>query len=263
MRGASPHFAEALLARVFGLPTKQTMLAALRLPELKDIMRQLDAQGSVGLFWGSWSSDEIREYLSAKFRADDVARLLGIDLRAPQRRPKPKLKAKPLIRDASIVVEAATAAPMAIAPELPAVIEKLPDLHAHLHAHLHNDLSALNDLGENEQRFQHHIVTILERRVSSDSFRIQEKWQLPGTNQFPDVVIRHANGNAAIEIKADGQIDKLLADAVKLRGYLQARKADVTLGILVYRSPRPIPEELTRAMSHQRLRLVRASHQRR
>src|SRR5262249_48169180 len=159
---------------------------------------------------------------------------------------KPKVKAKPIIKEASTVAEVAAAAPIAVEPKLPALIEKLPDLHAYLHVHLQNDLSVLDDLGDNEQRFQHYIVTILERRISSDSFRIQEKWQLPGTNQFPDVVIRHANGNAAIEIKADGQLDKLMADAVKLRGYLQARKADVTLGILIYRSPRPVPEELAR-----------------
>jgi hypothetical protein len=99
--------------------------------------------------------------------------------------------------------------------------------------------------------------------VSGEPFRIHEKLHLSDLDQYPDIVIGHAGGDTALEIKPSGSINDLLVDAQKLKGYLREKRVRITFGVLVYRSPKAVPDELKRAMNSTNLHIVRVNTRRR
>lgn len=270
LQGAETHYSEALLVRLFGLPLKDVMLTGTR-ADLRILMEQLEDEGRVAILWRSLSGDELRDYLIRKLTAPEIAKLVGLDVplevKRPPRRAAGETKpiadpvvALPSATSPRILVPVDTTAPrsahLETAPNTKARIEKLEDLRRYLVEDLQRDLEALDDLGSNEQRFQHRIVNVLESRISHEPFHLEEKQHLADLDQFPDVMIRHARGDTAIEIKPNGGLRDLIEDANKLKGYLRARKIRVTFGVLIYRSPYDIPDELRRSMRGDSLHLV-------
>jgi len=264
----------ALLVKLFGLPPKDEMLPQGR-AELRAIMEELDERGSVGIAWRSLPAYELRDYLKIKLSAREIAQLIGLDLPSEE---EERLSGTPKdgqieqrvvnpVPDEAKVGGRGVLVPVDVVQNLTHAskkqIETLDELRGYLIDELQGDLEVLEDLGDNEQRFQHRIVSVLETRVSREPFTIHEKLHLSDVDQFPDVMIRHGRGNTAIEIKPDGSVNALLADANKLRGYLRVKKTRVTFGVLVYRSPYAIPEVLARTMRGDQLHIVRVHTPRR
>lgn len=279
-----PYFPLGLLASVFGHLSKEQMLDDLERAELRDLVQKLDDEHRVAVNWRSRSPDWLRRYLIQKLSVAEIAQAVGL---APVASAGAASAVSSRLRphaggdDSPLAVEHADRAGSAArdpeaslkAPDVPAThpqnggvartIEKLEDLHRYLVDGLQTDLEALEEFGSNEQRFQHHIVRTLEARLSRDPFRLEEKFYLAETGQYPDIAIIHARGHVLFEIKPKGALDDLLVDASKLRGYLRNKKMNVTFGVLIYRSPREVPVELSRAMRGDNLHLVRVRSLRR
>ncbi len=78
LQADEPWFSPDLLAEVFGLPSKDAMLASRTHAALRDVMESLEEEGRVMTAWRSLKKWELEEYLKAKFSARDLAGVLGI-----------------------------------------------------------------------------------------------------------------------------------------------------------------------------------------
>ncbi|MDB4963435.1 MAG: hypothetical protein JWP01_3434 [Myxococcales bacterium] len=269
------YYAESLLIQLFGLPPKADMLNCSR-AQLRGFVEQMEDQGRVDAPWRSWSVGDLRDYLMRKLSAREIAELVGLELsydRAedatvePSAAPKSQtrsslppstaeLQGRRLVPIEAALLRADTDASPVQAASSP-LIETLDHLRRYLVHDLKRDLESMDDLGSNEGRFQHKIVAALESRISREPFYIEERQHLSDLDQFPDVMIQHARGNTAFEIKRAGNLNALLKDAEKLKGYLRVKKIKVTFGVLIYSSPFAVPDELARAMRDDRLHVVR------
>lgn len=143
-------------------------------------------------------------------------------------------------------------------PNIDWLPEPLWGLHDFLRHELRFELVQARDPRNTELTLQHQASDAIGRWLDHQGirahYRVSDNRHMPLDGKFSDVLIEHASGHVALEVKKNDQLQPLLADVRKLKSYMRGAGL-VKLGVLVFPTDRELPTELLRRFTDDR-RLV-------
>lgn len=130
--------------------------------------------------------------------------------------------------------------------------EALRPLYIYLSQQLRIDLDCLaHPQQQTELSMQNQVSRAIQdfllRTGTRMHFVVSDNEHMSSQRKFSDVLVTHATGRIAVEVKKKDTLQPLLDDVSKLKSYLRGQRSDVLIGVLVFPMSRELASELVRA----------------